>query len=418
MPIDINVPRLGWSMEEGIFNGWLKKDGEPVKSGEALFTLESEKSSQDIESSEDGTLHIPKDSPQPGATVKVGQVIGYLLGEDETVESIGAPATESCVQETIAKKDSPKPNALPDSVESAPVKERLVEKRMIAASSPRARRRAANLGVDLAFVQGTGRKGRITEDDVLKAAASRNNSSDAMPNTKETAAVVNRVSPMRRNIAERTASSFSQIPHFYLRAEVDATELVKMREHLVAYVEKVNGVRITLTDLLLWAQVAALRDFPAANAVWRDNGIVNYDDIDLGVVVGLPDGLVIPVIHGAQKLSFVELARERAQLVDTVRQGKYDAELVSGGATSISNLGTTRIDEFAAIIAPHQSSMLAVGRAAPRPYVVKDHLQVRTTIRLCLSMDHRVLDGGPAAEFLGRIVSLLENPKLLFEPAT
>lgn len=402
-------------MEEGIFVGWLKKDGEMISNGEALFTLESEKSAQDIESTDSGTLHIPAYSPHPGATVKVGQVIGYLLGKDEAVDSVRTSGNQPSGQQENDGEISSDLGLPVSPTNPIPAKTQIAETGKIPASSPRARRQAARLGVDLARVQGSGNKGRITETDVLKAATSQNNSASRDGESKKAAVVTSNVSTMRRNIAERTSLSFSQIPHFYLHAEVDATELIRTREHLVAFLEKESGVRITLTDFLLRAQVAALRGFPAANAVWQNDGIVTYSNIDVGVVVGLPEGLVIPVIRAAQKLSFVELARERARLVETVRQGKFDAEMVSGGATSISNLGTTRTDEFAAIIAPHQSSMLAVGRAAPRPYVVKDRLEIRTTIRLCLSMDHRVLDGGPAAEFLGKIVERLENPKLLVE---
>jgi pyruvate dehydrogenase E2 component (dihydrolipoamide acetyltransferase) len=264
-------------------------------------------------------------------------------------------------------------------------------------------------------VQGSGREGRITEEDVLKAAASQGQAATASPTLKAAPTSSGQASIMRRNIAERTALSFSTIPHFYLRAEVDATELVKLREQLLEAVERECGVRVTMTDFLLRAQALALRDFPVANSVWQESNIVRYADADVGLVVGLPDGLLIPVIRAAQNLSLVQLAKERTRLIEVVRTGRFNAELLAGSATSLSNLGTTRTDEFTAVIAPHQSSMLAVGRAAPRPYVVDGRLEIRTTIRLCLSVDHRVMDGGPAAEFLGRIVELLEAPKALMD---
>jgi pyruvate dehydrogenase E2 component (dihydrolipoamide acetyltransferase) len=156
-----------------------------------------------------------------------------------------------------------------------------------------------------------------------------------------------------------------------------------------------------------------LQDNPAVNAVWRNNSILSYAEADVGLVVSLADGLLIPVIRAAQKLTLAEIALERARLLELVRAGKVDAELVGGGATSLSNLGRTRIDELMAVIAPHQSSILAVGRAAQRPYVVNGKVEARTTLRLCLSVDHRVLDGGPAARFLGAIVEFLENPAKL-----
>jgi pyruvate dehydrogenase E2 component (dihydrolipoamide acetyltransferase) len=417
MAIEIKIPRLGWSMEEGVFSGWLKKNGDLVRNGEPLFTLESEKNAQDIESTDAGTLRIPEDSPQPGDTVKVGQVIGHLVVEDGVVppeaKPVMVPSTDKEIQQEVLRKidlrvssdGTPAPSASMAVTDGIP------------ASSPRARRRATELGVEVALLQGSGNKGRIIEADVLKAAANRDDSVMAATETKTAPTVVGKASTMRRNIAERTAFSFSHIPHFYVRAEVDATELIALREHLVGILERECGIRITLTDFLLRAQALALREFPAANAVWQNGGLVNQTDSDVGLVVGLPDGLVIPVIRAAQKLSFVELAKERARLVQAVKAGRFDAETVSGGATSLSNLGTTRADEFAAIIAPHQSSMLAVGRAAPRPYVVDGRVEIRTTLRLCLSADHRVLDGGPAAGFLGKIVELLENPKTLVDGA-
>lgn len=416
MPIEIQIPRLGWSMEEGVFSGWLKRDGDLVKSGEPLFTLEGEKSAQDVESTDTGKLQIPKDAPQAGQTVKVGQVIGYLIGENEIAVPNGVPAVDAPkihpVQTTEKTGNTPVMDG--ESAVNAKSNEATSEP----ASTPRARRRAKELGVDLSTISGSGNAGRIVEEDVLKAsgstpgpAAAQQLKPDGVPGP------VIAISTMRRNIAERTALSFSQIPHFYLRAEADVTELTVLRKPLVSVLEKECGVRVTLTDFLLRAQALALRDFPDANAIWQNNGLIRYANADVGLVVGLPDGLVIPIIRAAQKLSLVQLARERARLVAEVKAGRFNAEMTNGGATSISNLGTTRTDDFSAVIAPHQSSMLAIGRAAPRPYVVDGKLRIRTTIRLCLSVDHRVLDGGPAAEFLGRIVELIENPRALVEAA-
>jgi pyruvate dehydrogenase E2 component (dihydrolipoamide acetyltransferase) len=400
-------------MDEGIFSGWLKKDGDAVKSGEPLFTLEGEKSAQDIESTDSGTLRIAKDSPQAGATVKVGQVIGHLVGQNEIVESDGTLVKGTNAEKEKLQDASPKVDLTTRPASQLTPREKIAEKPGLTASSPRARRRAAELGVDVLQLQGSGNKGRVIEADVLKANSARGGSAIAAVELKAAAATAGEVSTMRRNIAERTVLSFSHIPHFYVRAEVDATELVTLREHLVGVLERECGIRITLTDFLLRAQAIALHKFPAANAIWQNDGVVNYADSDVGVVVGLPEGLVIPVIRAAQKLSLVQLAKERARLVGAVRDGRYNTEMLSGGATSLSNLGTTRTDEFAAIIAPHQSSILAVGRAAPRPYVVNGRLEVRTTLRICLSVDHRVLDGGPAAEFLGLLIKLLENPEQL-----
>lgn len=411
MSTDITIPRLGWSMEEGIFSCWLKKDGEEIKPGDPLFTLESDKAAHDVEATDGGLLHIPHDAPPPGAVVKVGQRIGQLLGQNEKpVGAVKLPASTVPLKEPNTPMARTEDSAVVE-IHLPPVENEANHK---TTSTPRARRQAAKRGVELSQVKGTGRAGRIREADVLQVKVAPVPTVAVKGSPPETA-TTDQMSSMRRSIAERTALSFSTIPHFYLRAELDATALIEMREYLLDVVERECGVRITLTDFLLRAQALALRAFPAVNAVWQGTSIKRYPEVDVGVVVGLPEGLVIPVIHGAQDLSLVQLARERARLVEAVRAGRFDARMLAGGTSSLSNLGTTRTDEFAAVIAPHQSTMLAVGRAAPRPYVVGNELAVRTTIRLCLSVDHRVLDGGPAAEFLGRIVELLERPKSLVE---
>jgi pyruvate dehydrogenase E2 component (dihydrolipoamide acetyltransferase) len=265
-------------------------------------------------------------------------------------------------------------------------------------ASPRARRALNQLGLDPKTLRGSGPNGRLVLADVQTAARS---------------APGGGISIMRRAIAEKTALSFSTAPHFYLRAEVDATALLDRRQQLLDRIERQADVRLTLSDFLLRAVALALRECPWANCIWQNNTVVRLPSIDVGLVVGLPDGLLIPLLRQADTLDLPSLARQRAALVAAARAGKLPADATRGGATSVSNLGTSRVDEFAAILAPPQSSVLAVGRAAPRPFVVDGKLAVRTTLNLCLSVDHRVLDGGPAGEFLGRIVQFVEQPDAL-----
>jgi pyruvate dehydrogenase E2 component (dihydrolipoamide acetyltransferase) len=442
MPIEIIIPRLGWSMDEGNFLGWLRKEGDKIKPGEPLFTLENEKAAQDVEATDGGILRFAKDGPRTGDVVKVGQVIGHLLAEGELSETEAEAATKPPAQPTRVAPSQPGPAAGPGSPallsshepastdiplnrslspsegERVPFRAgegRFMVPMQVAANveasqdrpvpmadqpriSPRARRRASELGIDMAGLRGSGTSGRVTEADVLKRAK-------AVPSSG--------ISTMRRTIAQRTAASFSTTPHFYLRCEADATELLRLREDLLPEVESETGIRLTLTDLILRAQAIALRDFPAANAIWAEDKIVSLPSCDVGLVVGLPGGLMIPIVRSPEKGKLADVAKQRATLVESARAGKLTPEAFEGGATSLSNLGNTRVDEFAAVISPSQSSMLAVGRASPRPYAVKGKLAVRATLRLCLSVDHRVMDGGPAAEFLGRIIQLLENPSTL-----
>jgi len=413
MPIEILIPRLGWSMEEGNFVGWLKKHGEPVKTGDLLFTLENEKATEDVEATDSGILRIPKEGPKPGEVVKVGQVIGHLLMEHEKLEELAIPSQaarstkRTGYQVDVAdmgKASSSRPSSIEQEWEKTAAKGSLssgdghsqpITRIPI---SPRARRLAAELGMDTDHLRGSGRTGRISERDV-RAAASRISASG--------------LSVMRRTIAQRTSQSFSSVPHFYLRSEVDVSALIQLRNDLLPQVERESGVRLTLTDLLLRAQGTALKNFPPANAIWTNDNIAKLDTCDVGLVVGLSDGMRIPIVRSPEVGTLATLAQQRSSLVELARSGKLSSGAMQGGATSLSNLGNTCVDEFAAVIMPGQSSMLAAGRASPRPYVVDGNLAVRATIRLCLSVDHRVLDGRPAAEFLGRIIELLESPERL-----
>ena len=279
-------------------------------------------------------------------------------------------------------------------------------------ASPRARRRLRQLGLDPRQLSGSGPLGRIVEADVKAAVAGKPTVPPSGP-VGTAAPAVGSVSAMRRAIAEKTALSFATIPHFYLRVETDLTPLLDFRREIAPAIEREGSVKPTITDVLVCAMARAVVEFPFANCIWRGDTHVEHPTVDLGVVVGLENGLLIPLLRSADKLGLVELARRRSDLVAAARAGKLTAADTQGGAMSLSNLGNSPVDEFAAVIAPHQSAVLAVGRAASRPYVVNGQLEVRTTVRLCLSVDHRVTDGGPAAAFLGRVVQCLESPAKL-----
>jgi pyruvate dehydrogenase E2 component (dihydrolipoamide acetyltransferase) len=274
-------------------------------------------------------------------------------------------------------------------------------------ASPRARRALRQRGVDPAAVRGTGPNGRIVEADVLRAGPSP--APIAPPPLP-----AGTISTMRRAVAAKVAESFATVPHFYLRSEADVTALVQLRQQSLEALEKCSGHRPSLTDFLLRAMALALRDCPRANRIWQDGAIVPLPGVDVGLVVQVDDGLLVPVLRNADRLSMAETVRARAELIAAIRSGKTSAELFQGGATSLTNLGKRRVDEFTPIISPPQSSMVAVGRVAPRPAAFEGQLCLRQTLHVTLAADHRVMDGVPAAEFLDRIVELLEKPFLLF----
>lgn len=283
--------------------------------------------------------------------------------------------------------------------------------------SPRACRAMRQRGIDVSQVRGSGPNGRIVEADVLNASSQipAGAGSKAASHVSDSAktAPAGSISSMRRAVAAKVTASFATVPHFYLRSEVDVTSLVELRQQNIDSFEKCCGVRPSLTDFLLRAMALALHDCPHANRIWQNDTIVQLPTVDVGLVAQVGDGLMIPVIRQADTLGLLELTRQRIKLTDAVRAGTAPADALQGGATSLTNIGRHRVDEFAAIISPPQSTMLAVGRVAERPVAIDGRICLRQTMCLTLSVDHRVMDGVPAAEFLDRIVDLLEKPFVL-----
>ncbi len=269
------------------------------------------------------------------------------------------------------------------------------------AISPRARAARKRLGLEHAVIPGSGPHGRVVEADVVRMAHS-----GATPAP---------LSEMRRAIARRTTESFATIPHFYVRGEADLTSLLAAR---AGWVSSAHGseVKVTLTDFFLRALALALREWPVINRIWVNDTIVDRSSVEIGLVVATAEGIVIPIFRHADQLGLLELAALRSEWATAARARRLSPAALLGGTISLSNLGAGRVDEFAAIIPTGQSGILAVGRAAPRPWVVKGELTVRTTVRLCLSVDHRLIDGVPAAQFLGTIIERLEHPDSLGLP--
>ncbi|MBL8211800.1 MAG: 2-oxo acid dehydrogenase subunit E2 [Bryobacterales bacterium] len=348
MPIEITVPRLGWSAEEGTFAGWLKQPGDTVSSGEPLFALESDKVTMEVESLDNGILEVAPDCPEPGGTVVVGQLLGYL--------TTGEPRKAN----------------LP--------------------ASPRAKAAAKRLGIDLTTITPRPNAHRIIEADVLKAAPAP------------------ALTPKpRHRIASKLEESF-RAPHFYLQAEPNATNLARFREELLPILEQKHGVRVTYNDLLLKAVALSLRAVPQVNAYWQDNTTIANHTTDVGLAVQTGDTLLVPVIHDADLRTLAEIAHERERLILRCQRGEAKPADFEGGGATISNLGSYGVDRFQAILNPPQAAILAVGRLAKRPVVEGDAVVARLTLPLTLSVDHRVADGVLAARFLQSITSLLESP--------
>jgi pyruvate dehydrogenase E2 component (dihydrolipoamide acetyltransferase) len=395
------------------------------------------------ESPEDGTL--TEIYVQEGGKVNVGDRIAFIRDEDEE-----APKEEEKEKEKEEKEEKPKakeeekkeekPKKAEQSKEETPTTEEKEEKKAAppkaqkkaesekpapkiekaeearVKASPLARRIAAELGVDLSSVNGTGPEGRVTETDVRAAAKSKS----AAPATKVPAAVKAgesariQLSGMRKIIAQRLVESLGPVPHFYLDIDIDAAPLMEAREELKSAGEDADAAKITVNDFVLKASVQAAVKVPRVNASFDGDAIVQYADIDLGIAVAIEDGLLTPVIRAAQNKSLREISGLAKDLAHRARNKRMKPEEFQGGTFTVSNLGGMGIDSFSAVINPPQGFILAVGRITKVPVVDDcDRIIVGHSMSLTMSCDHRVIDGALGAEYLKELRHLLENPALL-----
>ena len=440
---EIQMPKLSDTMTEGTLVAWKKKKGDQVSAGEVLAEIETDKATMEWESPEDGTL--TKIYVQEGGKVNVGDRIAFIGGEDEE-----APKEEEKEKEKEEKEEKPKakeeekkeekPKKAEQPKEETPTTEEKEEKKAAppkaqkkaepekpaptiekaeearVKASPVARRIAAEFGVDLSSVNGTGPEGRVTETDVRAAAKSKS----AAPGTKVPAAVKAgesariQLSGMRKIIAQRLVESLGPVPHFYLNIDIDAAPLMEAREELKSAGEDADAAKITVNDFVLKASVQAAVKVPRANASFDGDAIVQYADIDLGIAVAIEDGLLTPVIRAAQNKSLREISGLAKDLAHRARNKRMKPEEFQGGTFTVSNLGGMGIDSFSAVINPPQGFILAVGRITKVPVVDDcDQIIVGHRMLLTMSCDHRVIDGALGAEYLKELRHLLENPALL-----
>ncbi len=408
MVTEIVMPRLGETMEKGKIVKWLKKEGERVERGEPLLEVETDKATLEVESRGSGILR--KILAGEGEVIPITKPIAYIAEEGEPLpekpaEAVPKPApavTE--VKEAEAK------------VEKAPK----IEVALRVKASPLAKKISEEKGVDLTQVTGTGPGGRITQEDVLRYLASRP-TVPAVPKAVEAPPAppptipleefqVVPMSAMRKAIARKMAYSKANIPHFYISAEVDMTEAVKMRQTLIPTIEAKAKVRLSFTHILIRAVAMALEEFPRLNAVYEGENIKLLKNINIGVAVGLEDGLIVPVLKRANEMDLVQIASEADKLVARAREKRLREDEFVGGTFTISNLGLFDVDTFTAIINPPEAAILAVGRIKEKPAVVNSQITVRNVMTVTLSADHRAVDGVTAAKFLQKVKTLLEAP--------
>ncbi|MEX0586140.1 MAG: dihydrolipoamide acetyltransferase family protein [Pirellulales bacterium] len=409
MATQITLPRLGWSMEEGVLVAWLKQPGEQVRAGEPLFTLEGDKAVEDVEAISDGILYVPPDSPKLGDTVAVGTTLGYLLsaGESAPLPSAAQPAV--VVVEATAKQPAVAPSAktsLSGNGTGAPANPSSVPRRGrgFPTISPRAAHIAAELGIDWTTLAGSGRTGRIREADVRQAAAMRVES----PQFTDGRRVI-QPSALRRTIARRMRDSVQNTAPVTLTTRCDATRLVALRRELKSAAGDAHVA--SYTDIIAKLSAVAIGKHPLLNARWEDEQIVVFDEVHIGIAVDSEDGLLVPVVRDVRKLSLGELARRSRDLVERARTRQLDASELEGGTFTITNLGALGIEAFTPIINYPQTAILGIGAILREAVVLDDdRIEPRDRLTLSLTFDHQVMDGADAARFLQSLRGLMESP--------
>jgi pyruvate dehydrogenase E2 component (dihydrolipoamide acetyltransferase) len=429
MAVDILMPKLSDNMEEGLIIRWLKGPGDAVEKGEPLVEVETEKADVEVEATESGTLG--EITVAEGSRAAVGAVLAVMAPSDGAGRAAVPSGVPDAAEETAPAED--RSAAVTVKAAEAGLPSPAAPLRVVGKSppvgaatrvSPVARRLATDNGIDLESLTGSGPGGRIVKRDVEAAVGSRT-APAAAPARREQpvgkmkgelaaradgASVIEKHSRMRLAIARRMYEAKRDIPHFYVGAEIDMTEAVRLRRSLVDS-ERIEG--ITVTHLLLRALAIVLEHHPRVNASYHDHGVELHGEINLGIIVAVDDGIVVPVLHGAQRLTLREIVEGSAALIERARRGKVHGEDLLGGTFSISNIGMIDVDDLTAIINPPQAAILAVAAIKQRPVVRGGEVAVADAMRVSLSCDHRVLNGVEAGRFLAELKQMLEQPAVL-----
>lgn len=411
------MPKLGMDMEEGTVVKWLKAEGDTVAKGEALAEIETDKSSVEVESPFSGTvlkIYVPE-----GEAKACGTPIAYIGTPGDAIPAFGdAPAAAPAVP---AAPTAPTAPAAPKSThQTAPAKAAAPAARPVAPAaqltpggrlrvSPRAARLAEKNGVELSLVTGTGHNGRIVEQDVRDFIAAGGNARFSAPAVRTREETVTPLKGVRKVTANRMRQSLQEMAQTNTRMDVNMSNMISFRSQINARLAK-DGVKVSFVDLMVAVCAKALIEHPQANCSLMDDGIHYRNYANIGIAVDTDRGLVVPVIKDADILTIPEIARASAELIDKARRGALTPDDMKGGSFTISNLGMFEVDSFTAIVNPPETCILAMSRTADRAVVEDGQVVVRPMMNLCLSYDHRVIDGAPSARFLRDIKHYIENP--------
>ena len=401
---------LSPTMEEGRLVAWKKQEGDPVKAGETLAEVETDKAVMELIARADGVLR--KVLFPEGATVPVSTAVAIIGAPDEDIAGMldgtkGTEGTEGTKGTDGTKGPATAGAAMPAT--PAPSAPAVVAVTGRTRSSPLARRLAAEKGVDIARIPGTGPNGRVIRRDIESAAAAAPVAPSFVPSLPSVPSGFRDVplTQIRKTIARRLAQSIGPIPHFFLTSEIDMERAHEARAALKA---KGDAYAVSFNDIVIKAVALALRKHPAVNAWWMDDRIRYHGDVHVGMAVAVEDGLITPVIRFADRKGLAEIAAETKALADRARARRLTPEEYTGATFSVSNLGMLDIDEFTAIINPPEAGILAVGRIVQKAVVVDGAIAPRRMMRVTMSCDHRVIDGATGAQFLQTLKLMLENP--------
>jgi len=424
MPIEITMPKLSDTMTDGTLVKWLKKENAKIKPGDVIAEVETDKATQELEAFEPGT--VARIVAKEGEKIPVGGLIVVLAKPEEDVAAVAKAAGGKSSSSAAAAPQAPAaatPAATPAPVPApaaapAPAPAPSADASRPVRSSPLARKIAADKGIDIQSLQGTGPDGRIIKRDVLAAGTA-----SARPATSAAAKSALPAAPapvaakleartiplnnMRQTIARRLLQAKQTVPHFYVSIDVVMDALLELRK---AANEQLAPTKLTVTDFIARAVASSVAQLPAVNASFTETAIIQHGSVNLGIAVAIEDGLVVPVIRDAQNKGIRQMSEEIKQLAQLARSRKLKADQMTGSTITISNLGMYGIREFQAIINPPEAAILAIGGTEARPIVKNGQVVPAQVMTISLSADHRVIDGALGAEFLSKLKTVLENP--------
>ena len=399
----IIVPKLGTTVKKAKILKWLFSEGQFVKKGDEICELETEKVNYQVEASASGVL-VQISVPE-GQVANVGQTIGLIAKEGETAHLKSASASETeepkKIDAAVASAGSEK-----TAVKMSGKKERIK-------ITPIAKKLATENEIDITLLSGSGPGGRILKLDVLAHLDKMAKTEIEKMPTEDSDAVFGTTIPLtniREIIGERLGRSSRDVPHVYFSCEVDCTGLIKFRSTFLEIIERKTGKRLSYNDLIVKAVAMNIENFPLFNATLEGKNIKINKDIDIGFAMALEEGLIVPVVRNANNKTISQILVERTELVNKARNKKLAVDDITGGTFTVSNLGRFNIDFFTSIINPPETGILSVAKMKERPVVIDGQIEIRPTIKIGLSADHRVVDGADAARFLQDLQLLLENP--------